>query len=191
MSPRRAGLSEVWKVTGDVLREMELWLESRDGKRYNLQYRPLDRARLTRLYTWSLRYYLPIEDILDLIIPVLRGQRRYDRKRWGIGLTVRTLTSYGAERILRKELEKKYPDGEHVAQWRDREREKQLEAECLEGLDGLIPRENGFHNVLEAGSPMEYMARYRSQVLRQRAIHQRAYSMERRRLKPYRWNPWR
>src|SRR5262245_4004056 len=102
-------LSEVWQQSAIVITEIERWLVMREDRHVKLNFAPLDQARLLKLAMWGRRYSVEIHEILDLILPILRGQVRQSpyRKRSGIGVTVPALTGPAAERILNQELKKK------------------------------------------------------------------------------------
>ena len=79
----------------------------------HLRYKPVDFYRLLKLRTWSIRYYTTPLEILELTVPVLRTQMARQKRTYGLGVNIATLTGRSAERILCEELAKKYPSGEN------------------------------------------------------------------------------
>ena len=165
-------------------RDLEHWLEREKGKHVKLRFKRVDLIRLLTLRTWSLRYYLQVMDILEILLPILRsspGQKR----AYGLGLTVAALTGDGAERILLRELRRRYPNGEHIGAWRENEIERELAAE--ESEDGLAPRQLQKLGVLSSVSIDQYVRKYKR---RTRIARRKRRAAEDKKRKPFRWSPW-
>ena len=178
-------------MTSQIANVIERWISTRDKKQVRLNFKPIDQARLLKLELWSRRYSVDIEEILDLIMPILRAQvKRKPRRQGGLGVTPATLTGDAAERILSQELHKKYPDGEHRAVYRERQREQQLANEKNDDLEGLPAREPKLKGPLESSSVDEYVARYTDKVMEKRKQMQVEMGNPKRTCKRYRGNPW-
>jgi hypothetical protein len=188
--PRKSKLVALWAIANEITQEIERWLRVRDSKDLRLRFSPADQARLLKLRLWSYRYQVPIFQILDFVMPVLRYMTKVQKKSFGLGINIRTLTSYGTERILSKEIEKAYPDDEHKVAWRDMLQRQQLDAEQQEETEGLTARGGRYHNVLDASTVEAYVADYRSRVVSRRITYRQSVAAEWRRRRNYRFNPW-
>jgi len=174
-----------------VLGEIEHWLELRDGISFTCRYKRVDQLKLLQLYGWELKYKLPIVEILDMIVPVLRALIRSKKKYRGLGLMVRSLVGDGAENILKKEIAKLYPHGEHIQIWKSRERDLHLEREVKDDLEGVEQKDAAFKGILGYESVQIYLARYKRRVDIARKRELKASLSNRRKRKAYRWNCWR
>lgn len=172
---------------------LDVWL-FRHGKRGN--YRKVKRMnayKLLKLQVWAGRHRISIDEVVDILIPAFNkfqwGGRA--REKWGTNISIATLTSNNAERILAKEIELRYPENEHRMIWRQQIRQEQLDKEKAEELDGLIPHERGPRTMIEAASAEEFVTAYRARATKQREEHESQVSQSWRRRKAYRANPWR
>ena len=167
-------------------------MKEREGKTLFVRFKPIDRLRLTRLRVWCWRYHIELDELLSLVLPYLRKSITTQQKaRFGLGVSIAALTGIGAEKILIEALKQKYPGGEYIEDWRERERNRQLLAERTEDMDGLRPaRFSGPFRILDAESPSDYLKSYRQRVTAKRDSLRSAQSDKSRR-KPYRFNPWR
>src|SRR5678809_225253 len=107
-------LAQLWVSTNQIIGELDEWVLRTDGKEVRLRFKKIDQVRLLKLRVWSFRYQMEISDILDLIMPILRAQMHYKKKRYGLGVSIRSLTGKGAERILTQELKRHDPEGDHI-----------------------------------------------------------------------------
>lgn len=177
-----------WKEALKVRMEVEKALESIDKKHSRLKLHQVDQLRLLNLKTWSLRYYLPVREIVRLLLPILRGQLKPRKVYWGLGVTATMLTGDGAERILLREINKLYPNAEHIAMWRQDEQERQLIVERDESLDGIALRFRRVLSVMASVSPERFVRKYKRQIrFARRANRDNEVAHSRRN---YRWSPW-
>lgn len=181
-------LSQLWNAANELGAEVQSWLTSRAEKQVFLKFSRVDQIRLLKLRTWRFRYYLPVSEILDMIVPVLRSRIKNKKRVSALGVPVLTLTGHGAERILQEEIKKRYPASEHIEAWKDRERDSQLEAEQNEGDD--LPAASGSSlGILQANSPEAFVEAYKRRITNYRE-EQRIQMLQEFRKKPYRANPW-
>lgn len=173
------------RQVGLVVSVVEGWLLTRDGNGRGLTLSSIDRVRLLRLKLWSLRYHLPVEEILDILLPILRAQVAKPKKRIMLGIRVPALVGDGALEILKREIDKRYPGHEHLALWRDAERQKQLRRECRE--EGVPTVEKALL-MEEYPTLRAYCDAYRAKIGRVR--REEEVNQSRRSRRNYRWNPW-
>lgn len=183
-------ISALWCVSQEVLMCIERWINRTDRKFPRLRYKPQDMARLTVLKVWSLRHRLTIDEILTILVPILRGWTKGQGQRYGLGVSIRTLTSKKVEAILKEKIGRLYPQGEHIARWRSLERDRQLRAEVQLELDGLQPRDHTRLEIQDVESIGPAVQRYIRAVMKKREQNAREEARAWRRLKPYRQNPW-
>lgn len=175
-----------------VRRDIASWLEEHEDKVYYARLNDKDLLRLVRLRVWAFRHRVDMDELLTLILPHLRrtlGTLETDVKRFGLGCTIASLTGNTAERILIEALRQKYPDGEWLADWREREIDHQLSVEMEEDLGGLKPKIRGPMNVLDAESSEAFIASYRKRIIATRNRLHTAFSDPKRQM-PYRHNPF-
>ena len=179
----------------EIVDRMEMWLRMRDGVDVPLHemYSRQEQLMLLKYRTWMLRYNLSIQEILDLTVPVLRQMARIrhikTKKYRGMGLTVKTLIGDGAERILREEIDRTYPDGEHITIWRELERDRQLAREHEEKIGGLPEVAEKGLRLADCATPEAFVQRYERRLKRMRQEEMAAVDAKRRKRK-YRWSPW-
>lgn len=185
-------LQELWRITGEIMGELELYLQQKTGEKIKLRYRPEKQARLLKLRVWSTRYRVPVGEVLEIILPVLRGRVPQNKlRRHGIGVGVYTFVGRKAEEILKDELRRKYPDSEHLTLWREQERERQLERERTEDLEGLKPHRKPVVSLLESESMEDFLTGYRDSIQQEKSQQDRVQTETWRKRKAYRGNPWR
>lgn len=170
---------------------VEQWIKTRDEKStVQLYFSQENKYRLLILRSWSLQYKLTITEILDMVMKPLRRHIAknpyFKNKKMLLGVSVKTLTSAAAERIIREKIERRYPGNEHIAIWRRQERKVQLEREEREENDGELER----RGLPKAGDLSEYAQLYRRSIRRQRLQLQKEEDADWRRRKAYRDNPW-
>ena len=136
--------------------EVELWLNRRD------------KLRLLNLQIWSLRYKVPIEYILRVLLDKLFVKHRKQRGR-SIGVRITSLTGQKAERFLRDKVCEDFPSGEPLMEWRAAEQQ----------------RLGGYKEIrMQNTDPVEYQRQidaWRRQQLLTASMYR----------KPWRDNPWR
>lgn len=183
----------VGKYANEITAVLEHWCQTHDGSQSPIRFTSENQLRLLRLRTWSLRYYLPVYQIVDILVPILRRQAKLTKAlRGGLGIAVTMLTGDGAERILAQELEERFPGKEHVGLWRERTREAQLSREELAETDGVAVRNTaGLVSVLDCETAEDFVRQYRLGIARKRDRYQTAALDRNRRKRPYRWSPWR
>lgn len=178
-------------TVSSLLIRIEGWLFNTDGIRVPLhKIKGVDQCRLLKFRTWSLRYYVEVEEILEMVLPVLRNQMR-SRVGKGLGVPIKILTGRKAEEILRDQIKRRYPDGENKKVWASRERERQIQRELRDELSGMRERDvlRG-KTRLEVGI-LEWTHEYQKQIS---ARHKRWEKIRARNLRSkrrgYRRNPW-
>lgn len=79
-----------------------------------------DQLRLLTLRTWSLKYHLPVEEILKVLIGYWskRFERGNKKGKKGLGCKIGTLCGDVSESILKTYIQKQYPGGENVTAWK-------------------------------------------------------------------------
>lgn len=184
--------SYVWSTAQEVVADIEHWLRVYENKTLFIRFKQADLLRLTRLKVWSYRYRISVSEILSLILPYLRKTLRTEtKKRYGLGVTIAALTGSGAEKILIEAIRQKYPSDEHIAEWREAERTRQLEAEAREERGGLEQKHiSGPISLLEADSAEKFLQSYSKRIITRRDRLRAAYSDPERKKLPYRSNPW-
>lgn len=183
--------NDVWRIANLVIRDMEEWIKINDKKSVRLRYFQVDQVKLLKLRVWAYRHYIDIQEVLDLIVPPLRTLIREHKKSYGLGVSIRSLTSRRAYLILLSRLKERYPDDEHISIWRENERERQLQVEKELDTDGLVTRSpRVFASVLESPSAEAFIARYKKCVVTARLEQQRLYDQGWRKRRQYRGSPW-
>jgi hypothetical protein len=185
-------ISYVWATAQGVTKEIVRWLEEREGKKFFARFKQPDLLRLTRLQVWSDRHHVSVYEILSLVLPCLRKTvATHTKKRYGLGVSIAALTGAGAEKILIEAIVQTYPEAEHISEWRERERLRQLEAEAKEERGGLVSRHRrGPMNVLDAETPQDFVKSYSKRVIAERKHIRAAYSDPKRKELKYRFSPW-
>lgn len=183
-------LTKLWNAVNEIISELDDWILKTDGKEVRLRFKPIDQVRLLKLRVWETRYKLSIEEIMDLIMPILRYHMLRKKTSYGLGVSVRSFTGTGAERILIKELEKTDPDGQHEEVWRQLEQETQLEAEAREERDGLPAKANLVILPLDVENTQDWATWYQGKIERRRNTYRELIRQEWRKRKNYRGNPW-
>lgn len=184
------GVHEVWRKAIELTALLLRWVETRDGEtRFILLSKP-DQLRLLVLETWSIRYRLPVLEILDIVVPFVR--LRWKSRGRVVSLLrfrIAALAGNSAEVYLREQLAKRYPNGENYAAWRQREIEHQLLVEEAEELGDLHTRSSPI-GLLGFDTGEAYVAAYRERVLKARAAYNKEASARWRKRKRYRGNPF-
>jgi hypothetical protein len=189
----KIALRQIKSRAFEVQTALDVWLYRHNKRGRYRRAHPNAALRLLRIKVWSERYQLPLDECVDILITAFNefqwGGRIHGK--FGMGISINTLTSANAERILAKEIEKRYPDKGNRTIWREMMCQSQLNVERLDETGGLMPHERGPKTLLEAGSVDEYVAGYRDRVTRRREEYDRAVNQPWRRRKAYRNNPWR
>jgi hypothetical protein len=147
-----------------------------------------DQLRLIKLKMWSTRHSVPLEYIIEKLVPHFEklAQRNYVKKyagaSKGLGVPISVLTGPAAEEKLIEFIAKEFTEDEHIHATREA-----AKAECLDKL-GLSENTGRVRPVLNFPSVDEYMKSYTSGIERKRRSGAR---IERKLAKqPYRGNPW-
>jgi hypothetical protein len=135
-----------------------------------------DELRLLRLEQWEQKYKVSMEWMLGVLVPVWLNKFGKFKKGQSLGVSISTLVGQASERILRIELDKLYPEREHIQIWRAREQQRQW----LQVEEDLWGREDWT-------VPKEMVRRYRRKMGRARERLRRFSQSQKR---PYRGNPW-
>ena len=183
-------VTELWRRSNEIQSAIERWIQDNDQKHVPVRYKRADQIKLLKFRTWQLRYLLSVPEILNLVVPVLRGQMLGRGKGYGLGIGVRTLVGRGAERILQEEIVKFYPANEHIAMWRDNERERQIASERNEDLDGMESVSSKVPTLMDCDTVDQFISRYKKKILHSRQVHEVEVTKSSRRRKAYRSNPW-
>jgi hypothetical protein len=172
----------------NVMYQLETWLRTRDKKNIPLGrvLSKVDRLRLLRLHSWSLQFKIPVLEILDFLVPAIRrmiGQSEQQRQKTVFGVSMAVLTSPRFKAVLKEQIERKYPDGEHIEIWKAAEQEKQL---AIEHGDELELRGTG-KGPLDFESLDQFLVNYNQRLshAQKRKPDAKGRSMK------YRGNPWR
>lgn len=188
-------VAQLWAYSLQITSTITRWVEVHDKKHTILTYSKIDQLKLMTLRTWELRYRLPVYEILDLVVPVLRvvvkGHLRRKKPLAGLRVPVSTLTGVAAERILLDQIAKKFPDAQHIGIWRAEERERQLRRERLVESEGITIRQLGTVTLLSSQSVGGYIDAYKKQVHAKRVEEATELANKDRKRKSYRFNPWR
>lgn len=171
-----------------LMRGIEHWVEMRDDKHLRLFLSRADKLRLLKLRTWCMRYKLSLSEVLDLIVPVLRKTGAYRPGPKSFGIRMSALTGDTSCRILEDRVLLLYPEGANVSVWRERERERQLQAERDEASDGVAVREQ--HATLLACDSIESFVGCYSRQVTARRVSERDSTARWRKRRKYRGNPW-
>ena len=183
--------SHLWTLANEIRGVVIRWLEEHEGKQFYGKFKRVDMLRLTRLEVWSWRHRVPVEEILTLTLPHLRKTLTVGQKtRYGLGCNVASLTSEANERILINALAQEYPSSEHRNRWRDREQQKQLDAERLEENGGLPVKAKRVRGILEFDSVEDFLQSYNNRVQSARRRMGNELASTKRKRKHYRFNPW-
>lgn len=194
MSYQSGQVVEAWKQAERIVEILERWIESHDEVRPHVKLSQNDKLRLLRLRTWELRHYLPVSEIINLTLPRLRDmvhRKHYKVKSGGIGVTVATLVGDKAELILIEAIEEKYPGAEHIAAWKEAERELQLELEQQIETEGLSVRTAAPLTILGCPSVQDFITRYKARIGKEREQLEEQTAAKWRKRRNYRGNPWR
>ena len=180
------------RMVANTLTDVESWLKDEDGAAPPLsKLKGMDQVQLLRLRTWSLRYFIPIKEILDMVLPILRNQM-HRRGRYGIGVPVRVLTGRKAQELLEDQIKRRYPEEEQIKVWASRERDRQVLKEIRDELGGLQERDR-----LRGHSKVDFGLKHWTQTyvklieVRRKRYQQIEARNKRSKRRMYRRNPWR
>ena len=183
--------SDLWRYTNLIIAEIEKWIAHNDDKHVRLRFNQLDQARLLKLRVWSYRHKIDICEVLDMIIPPLRTVISKMKNSYGLGITIRAMTSQRAYKILVSRLKEAYPQDEHIDVWRENERDRQLQIEANYKNGGLISRSPQMSNsVLDSPNAKEFARRYTKIAIMKRERHQTLCGQSWRKRRRYRYSPW-
>ncbi|MDE2100618.1 MAG: hypothetical protein KGL39_25465 [Patescibacteria group bacterium] len=172
------GIDAFYRYTWELQKTLQEWLLEHDGREVPLHLRDENRCRLIQLRTWSLRYHLPVKQILSMVMrPLRKGAKTRGRIDYAIGVSFNALLGTAAERIIKEKIERRYPRDEHIALWRQRERRAQLRREAADAGESPQPL---------PGTIEEYV----EQADGNRRLIQIAETEAWRKRKNYRNNPW-
>jgi len=173
-----------WKVTDNWRRCMETIKEIMGDKKSlrRLSFAShVDRSRLMILDTWSKRYKLPVEWILEQLLRYYGFRNgRWVYKGGGLPVRISTLVSISSEEALREIIRREFPNDEHLDMWRQREQESIL-ADMME--------ETTSKSILDFKKADEYATWYRKHVTNVRMREQRLVD-QLKKSRPYRGNPF-
>ena len=182
-------LANVWGQAARVIAVCERWLASRDQNRTALKFNKVDQLKLTTLNVWAMRHRISVMEVLDILLPILRTQTRGLRHS-ALGVPVKVLTGSRAKAILEEHVRRRYPDKEHVQLWKETERDRQLEAERAEDMEGLTTKSQGIGGLLDYSSTKAYTDAFIASIRRGRNAYMSAAGDKSRRKRKYRGNPW-
>lgn len=116
-------LAYVW--LGVVDRTLE---ESFDRRLYQVKYP--DVLRLLSLRTWTIKYSLPLEEILKVLLDYYkRFERKFRRPSSGgksLGCRISNLCGDRSEELLQEYIVKTYPSNEHVSVYKAQQQARYL-----------------------------------------------------------------
>lgn len=108
----------MWKVDRTLQKDFQ--------KKFYGQLPWEDQLRLLTLKMWERKYHVSLHFILSTLIPFWKAMMESKRRRTNeqsLGIRIATLTGKVSEKILQKEIQKHYPNGENVTEWRATEQE--------------------------------------------------------------------
>lgn len=169
-----------------LVNEITDWAEQFDGRRSFFRPKQMDRLRLLRLQVWATRYYVPLSEVLSILVPIMRKETK---AKSGIGVSITHLVGPKAYQILKDNLNRMYPDKSQVTAWREREQEVCLAREAAVE-DGEEPKRSTIVTQREGEDPALFVKRYIKSTDRAREAYRKYQREEWRRRKPYRYNPF-
>lgn len=191
-------MAELRMLQMEMVQTVRRWLRERDGNDLpRLNFKHVDQVRLIRLKTWEWRYKISVMEILDLIIPILRGTLRPHLRGkvkgggYALGVKVTSVVGDGAEKILREQLRRLSSEEQRKAIWRQDEKQRQLDAEESDELEGVASKQKDNLSLLKVVNIKAYVTQYKRSITRQREQYDSAMSARWRKRKAYRNNPWR
>jgi hypothetical protein len=144
-----------------------------------------DLYRLLSLRTWTLRYKLPLSEILEIILKFWdsivskRRMKALQKQQFrGLGCTIPCLCGDRSQEIVAEYVKKKYPNGENVRAWKAERRAMHMRT----GRINLVFRRGDSLNSV--------VDRYREKVIMNRNRNQKIYTRMRRTKRRYPDNPW-
>jgi hypothetical protein len=135
-----------------------------------------DEIRCLRLVQWEEKYRVPLEGILNLLVPIWKKKfSRYGAR--GLGVKIPTLVGNKSEEILKAKVLEQWPDGQNIAQWKALEQEWQWLL-----YKGSTRTKEDWEHPLQAAQ--EYQKRMRRERERRKQFSRVACQRR------YRGNPW-
>lgn len=167
-------LAYVWRGTVDKVLQ-----DTQDRVLYRLK--TPDLYRLLSLRTWSLKYNLPIEEILRVLVTY--WAKRFERKfktqgkgKKSLGCKVATLCGNVSEEILKDYISKTYPSNEHVAVFKSQQQERYMKVREMKVF---------YSNTVDM-----FMKRYKKTTEKARKTNQITLSKGELTKRRYPGNPW-
>ncbi len=79
--------------------------------------------RLLSLRTWTLRYKLPLDEVLTVVLGfwdnvINKRRTRVLSEQRGLGCTIPCLCGDRSEELIEEYIKRKYPNGEHIRAWK-------------------------------------------------------------------------
>jgi hypothetical protein len=155
----------------------------------HLYVKDKDKPRLLTLKVWSQKYHIPIRYILRILVPYYRERRwktRAPKEGKRLGVTIPTLVGKHSELILKQQLLRDFPAGEHHQTWKWTQIRKLLVRR--EGVDEFAPK---VKSLMDFQSVREFVSQYRKKSLRHRKEWDKECQTKENRRRPYRGNPFR
>jgi hypothetical protein len=153
-------LSQFQKAFGKVMNWQVLWVPKLASERFGL----------LQLLVWKRRYRVPLTEILEILLAAYSFWKPKGPR--SLGITVQVLCGKRSSEILDEEIRRRYPDGENIQYWKQREQRKQLPPPTYVRTDDIL----AFGDL------------YRKNILKQRRIIEEA--RERLSQRRYSNNPW-
>lgn len=104
---------------------------------YNGKDKDRERLMLLSLRTWSIKYKLNPEEIIEVLVRFWNNlSKKFSKKRKvkGLGVKINAFCGNRSEEIIEKYIHDKYPNREHLSRWRSAEREKFMKRSRIKTL---------------------------------------------------------
>lgn len=106
-----------------------------------------DQFRILNFITWAERYHISLKNLLDILLKIWIKKFKSNSK--GLGVRLSLLTGPRSKEIIKQYIKKTYPNNEHI------KLKKQLDG------DKLLTK----HNLLDYIDPIEYIKRYKYNII--------------------------
>lgn len=148
-------------------------------KKFFVELSQEDQYRLLTLKMWERKYFVPIAFILSVLLPFWKKrleEKKHHFSSKSLGVGIPTLIGKISEEILKKAIEKKYPNGENVLAWKVTQQEAYLK------LQRLVTKK--YTNI------EDYIEEYQESCLRARKRNNRVIGSGKYTRRHYVGNPW-
>jgi hypothetical protein len=116
------------------------------NKELNLMVSKIDRYKILNFISWSDRYYISLEDMLKILLPI--WHKRFKNTFKGLGVKISVLAGNKSKEIIKQYIKKYYPNGENVKLYKQKQ------------SDSILSVQN-----YEENDPIEYIKHYKQTIL--------------------------